>query len=168
MDIVVNDTNIFIDLYSVGLIDAFFNLPFEVHTVDFVVNEIEDEQQSLLVNRLIDNGRLTVHSFAAEELLEVLELQANAGGNVSVTDCAVWQYAKQRDYVLLTGDRQLRNKAIESNVTVKGILYVFDQLVECSILPPKDAATKLKELMAINVRLPKGLIQERIVKWESL
>ena len=29
MDIVVNDTNIFIDLYSVGLIDAFFNLPFE-------------------------------------------------------------------------------------------------------------------------------------------
>lgn len=60
MDIVVNDTNIFIDLYSVGLIDAFFNLPFEVHTVDFVVNEIEDEQQSLLVNQLIDNGRLTV------------------------------------------------------------------------------------------------------------
>lgn len=106
--------------------------------------------------------------FAAEELLEVLELQVNAGGNVSVTDCAVWQYAKQRDYVLLTGDRQLRNKAIESNVTVKGILYVFDQLVECSILPPKDAATKLKELMAINARLPKGLIQERIVKWESL
>lgn len=56
MDIVVNDTNIFIDLYSVGLIDAFFNLPFEVHTVDFVVNEIEDEQQSLLVNQLIDNA----------------------------------------------------------------------------------------------------------------
>ena len=33
---------------------------------------------------------------------------------------------------------------------------------------PKDAATKLKELMAINARLPKGLIQERIVKWERI
>ena len=168
MEIVVNDTNIFIDLYSVGLIDAFFNLPIEVHTVDFIVNEIEEGNQLMLINEFVNDGRLKVHSLTDHELAEVVELQSNAGGNVSIPDCAVWHYAKQNNYVLLTGDRQLRNKAIASNVTVKGVLYIFDQLVEYNTLSPDDAAKKLAELMEINPRLPKHLIIERIAKWENL
>ena len=168
MEIVVNDTNIFIDLYSVGLIDDFFSLPIEVHTVDFIVNEIENEQQLMLINQFVNDGRLKVHSLTGRELAEVVELQSNAGGNVSIPDCAVWHYAKQNNYVLLTGDRQLKNKAIASNVTVKGILYVFDQLVEHSIVSSCQAAEKLKNLMTINPRLPKNLIRERIEKWEKV
>ena len=41
MDIVINDTNIFLDLYDVDLLDTFFQLPVQVHTVDFVVDEIK-------------------------------------------------------------------------------------------------------------------------------
>ena len=44
MQIVVNDTNLFIDLIHAELIDFFFQLPFEVHTTDFVVGEIEDPE----------------------------------------------------------------------------------------------------------------------------
>ena len=80
MEIVVNDTNIFIDLYSVGLIDDFFSLPIEVHTVDFIVNEIENEQQLMLINQFVNDGRLKVHSLTGRELAEVVELQSNAGG----------------------------------------------------------------------------------------
>ncbi len=40
MEIVINDTNIFLDLYDIGLLDDFFQLPIRVHTVDFVINEI--------------------------------------------------------------------------------------------------------------------------------
>ena len=36
MEIVVNDTNIFIDLHSIRLLDQFFELPITGHTVDFV------------------------------------------------------------------------------------------------------------------------------------
>ncbi len=43
--IVVNDTNIFIDLMSVDLLDDFFRLPIEIHTTDFVLNELTDESQ---------------------------------------------------------------------------------------------------------------------------
>ena len=32
--IVVSDTNVFIDLYSIGLLKEFFSLPWEVHTTD--------------------------------------------------------------------------------------------------------------------------------------
>lgn len=37
-DIVVSDTNIFIDLMSVGLLDLVCNLPLQIHTVDYVVS----------------------------------------------------------------------------------------------------------------------------------
>lgn len=45
MEIVVNDTNIFIDLHSIGLLEQFFELPIKVHTVDFIVNELINSEQ---------------------------------------------------------------------------------------------------------------------------
>lgn len=41
--IVVNDTNVFIDLLVVGLLEQFFLLPWEVHTTDFVMQELLKE-----------------------------------------------------------------------------------------------------------------------------
>lgn len=38
--IVVSDTNIFIDLISVNLLDGFFSLPWEVHTTDMIMKEL--------------------------------------------------------------------------------------------------------------------------------
>ena len=43
--IVVNDTNIFIDLISVDLLDEFFSLPIDIHTTDFVVHELTEPLQ---------------------------------------------------------------------------------------------------------------------------
>ena len=40
MEIIVSDTNIFIDLHSCGLLDSFFKLPYNVHTTDFVMSEL--------------------------------------------------------------------------------------------------------------------------------
>lgn len=56
MEIVVNDTNIFIDLHSIRLLDQFFELPITVHTVDFVINELTDEVQFKAINKYIENG----------------------------------------------------------------------------------------------------------------
>ena len=38
--IVISDTNIFIDLVDAGLIDAFFALPFEIHTTTYIIEEL--------------------------------------------------------------------------------------------------------------------------------
>ncbi len=40
--VVVSDTNIFIDLISVDLLDEFFRLPFEIHTTDFIIHELKE------------------------------------------------------------------------------------------------------------------------------
>ena len=40
--IVVSDTNIFIDLISVSLLDGFFSLPWEIHNTDMIMKELKD------------------------------------------------------------------------------------------------------------------------------
>lgn len=44
--IVVSDTNVFIDLISVGLHELFLSLPMEVHTTDMVIYEVKRKGQS--------------------------------------------------------------------------------------------------------------------------
>jgi rRNA-processing protein FCF1 len=165
--IVVNDTNIFIDLYKVGLLDAFFHLPWEVRTTDFVMLELQREDQRDTVLCFKEDGVLHVVQFEFEEIVEIdyLKRRFSEKANVSLTDCSVWYYAKQNGYIMHTGDRKLRHSAIRDGVDVKGILYVFDMLVETETIPLETAYEKLDSLSVINPRLPKEEIEKRLTKW---
>ena len=165
--IVVNDTNVFIDLHDVGLLDKFFRLPWEVYTTDFVMSELQQDDQKAAVVGFKAEGRLHVVEFEFEEIVEInkLKQQYNVQTNVSLTDCSVWYYAKQNGYILLSGDRKLRNSAMKDGVEVKGILYVFDMLVETETITLKTASEKLALLKAINPRLPENEIKKRLKRW---
>ena len=163
--IIVNDTNIFIDLHSIGLLSQLCDLPYEIRTVDFVMAEIVDNRQQEDMGHLVKEGKITVESFTAEELIEIVNEHAAVSGNLSIPDCSVCYYARKHDITLLTGDRQLRRYAESHNLTVHGILFIFDELVAHSVISPEVAAGKLKELYSINVRLPKSEIQRRIDRW---
>lgn len=56
MKILVNDTNIFIDLHSVGLLEEMCRLPYEIHTVDLVVAEIAYADQRRILMNLLPKG----------------------------------------------------------------------------------------------------------------
>lgn len=167
MDIIVNDTNIFIDLHSIGLLDRFCELPYEIRTVDFVMAEISNPLQHTDIERLVTAGKIRVESFTAEELIEIVDEHSAVSGNLSIPDCSVCYYARKHGVLLLTGDRQLRKYAEAGRLTVKGILFVFDELVSHSVITPAAAAEKLRELYTINVRLPKSKIQRRIELWDN-
>lgn len=168
MDIVVNDTNIFLDLMSVGLLDASFSLPIKFHTVDYVLAEITDEGQRKHMTALSEKGKLYIKEFDGSEFAEIMDLYGNRNNNVSVVDCSVWYYAKKNNYRLITGDGKLRKSATSDGVIVSGILYITDMLVSCNIIDRKSMADKLRELYTINKRLPRKLIDERISSYESL
>lgn len=110
MDIVVSDTNIFIDLISVGLMEASCRLPIKIHTVDYVMNEITDDIQKEVINKLADEGKITVKHFSPEEFMHIIEIYSSRSNNVSVTDCSVWYYAKQNSFRLLTGEQQTKEQ----------------------------------------------------------
>lgn len=167
MEIIVNDTNIFIDLHSIGLLGALCDLPYDVRTVDFVVNEITDKAQAESLASLVGEGKIKIESFNIDELAEIIEEHSSVSGNLSVPDCSVCYYARKHSATLLTGDRQLRRYAEGNNVTVRGILFIFDELVANKIIDAGIAAQKLRELTNINVRLPKSEITKRIKNWNE-
>lgn len=169
--IVVNDTNVFIDLFSVGLLEEFFFLPWEIHTTNFVMLELLREGQQVSVAHYRDTGRLHIPVFEQEELIEIGRMYQRYYGkktNVSFTDCSVWYYAKVNHYELLTGDRKLRNASHHDGVEVHGVIHVFDCLVASGIVEQKTAAEKLKQLYRLNPRLPKDEIEKRLEEWESV
>ena len=61
MEIIINDTNVFLDLYDVGLLETFFQLPVTVHTIDLVVNEIIRPAEQKAIQALIGKGQLLVN-----------------------------------------------------------------------------------------------------------
>lgn len=70
--IVVNDTNVFIDLFDVGLLEAFFSLPWEIHTTEFVMLELTRERQHISVSQYVDNGLLHISVFEPVVMNDVL------------------------------------------------------------------------------------------------
>ena len=167
MEIIINDTNVFLDLYDVGLLETFFQLPVTVHTIDLVVNEIIRPAEQKAIQALIGNGQLLVKEYSAQDLNDRFMVNVACGGNLTLTDSTVIYYAKSLpECRILTGDRQLRNRAEQRGIKVSGILYVFDQLVEHGLLSHEEAAKRLSALFRINTRLPKGEIEARIEKWK--
>lgn len=167
MKILVNDTNIFIDLHSVGLLEEMCRLPYEIHTVDFVVAEIADADQRRIFDELVAQGGIFIDGFTADEVIEIVEEHSSVSGNLSIPDCSVCYFARKHNVPMLTGDRRLRRYAEEQSIEVHGILFIFDELVKHDIISTSMAADRLQELFAINARLPKAEIRERINRWRS-
>ena len=155
MEIIVNDTNIFIDLYSCNLLDDFFMLPYNIHTTDFVMNELKEDEQRKVVTKFRNSGQLTIKSFDPQEILSIWEYyrMANKACNLSIEDCSVLKYTKSLNVArLLTGDKTWRTRA---------------ELVKHKIISPKEAVCHLKLLIEKNVRLPKDEIEKRFILWED-
>lgn len=165
MQIVVNDTNLFIDLIHAELIEQFFQLPFEVHTTDFVVGEIEEPEQVEIINELVGSRRLVVSGSTSDEVEEIMSLQEMVS-KLSIPDCSVWHYSKKYNYTLLTGDNLLRKTAAKDQVVVKGLLYIFDELVRLELILPDVACEKLRFLLETGTRLPKDACDERFERWK--
>ena len=164
MEIVVNDTNILIDLYSAGLLPYLNKLGLDFRTLDVIINEIEDAEQQAAVRSIIDDGILSVYSLSGAQVGTVFQKVAEYQGvcNLSAEDISVMVYAIDNNCRLLTGDKKLRDKAILENVKVSGILYLTDMLSQTDAIDNDEMISALERLLNSNSRLPKKLIEERI------
>lgn len=166
MEIVVNDTNILIDLCNAGLLHYCKKLNLEFRTLDVVINEIEVDEQLHAVQRIIDEGTLKVYSLSGEQMGTVFQKVVEYEGkcNLSAEDISVMVYAIDNNCRLLTGDKTLKTKAILENVKVSGILFLTDMLTQENIISNEEMIIALERLLNSNNRLPKRLINERIEK----
>lgn len=164
--VVVSDTNIFIDLYKIDLLDEFFSLAIHIHTTDFIIHELKVMDQK---NKILDYGKLFIKKFDMQEMIKLVSFQRKIQDktNVSIQDCSVWIYAQDNGYILLTGDGKLRRTAIKEGTNVRGILYIFYKMVEEKLLTPQKACEKIQLLRQINGRLPSKEIEKRVCIWSK-
>ncbi|MCP4971749.1 MAG: PIN domain-containing protein [Arcobacter sp.] len=166
MKIVINDANIIIDLVKLNLLDNFSKLNFELYTTDFVFEELNEEQKSP-VSVLHRNNKLTIiETTELADYQKISDLLERSNG-LSFEDCSVWYYATKLSGTLLTGDRKLRKQVSNDGIEVRGIIYIFDELIKQKLLDFPKAIEKIKQLTQLNSRLPQKEIAKRIALWKS-
>lgn len=145
--IAVTDANIFIDLYDLGLTKSFFNLELEIHTTSAVLFELYAEQQEIL-QAYQSVGRLEVHNLQEQDFIEIYN--ENYPKSLSEADKSVLHVANKINACVLSSDKTLRNCAKNKEIEYHGMIWIFDKLVETVTLTPKEAKTKLNQLVASN------------------
>lgn len=162
--VIINDANILIDLIKLELIDPFFRLEeTDYVTTDFVFEELYEEQKQQLYP-FIHSNQLKIMTSSGEELIEISKIISSSNG-LTIQDCSVHYYAFTLQGILLTGDGRLRKFSKNKGVEVRGIIYLFDELLSNQIINHKTAIEKIKLLLSFNTRLPTKEIESRIALW---
>lgn len=168
LKIAVTDACIFIDLYDLGLVTSFFQLDIEIHTTSSVYFELYSEQQQVLkAYQSVD--RLFVHNLKEEDFLEIHS--ESYPKSLSETDKSVLHIASKLDACVLSSDKTVRNCAKNKDIEYHGMIWIFDKLVEVNILTEKEAASKLKQLVATNFIFQNNQplvdeIEKRLTLWK--
>lgn len=157
-----SDTNIWIDFKT---INAMW-LPFKLHH-DYVMSNdaIQDELLSPLElkDELLDLGLIPMELDDSDLLL--VYNYASKYSQLSSYDTFAMAIAKNRGYILLTGDGNLRKAAISEGISVKGTLWILDELFNNGHITKVEYLQYLKELQKYNgkqIRLPSVELERRI------
>ena len=90
--------------------------------------------------------------------------------SLSETDKSVLHIANKINACVLSSDKTLRNCAKNKDIECHGMIWIFDKLVETSVLAPKQATSKLKQIVAMNFVFQNNPqlideIEKRMILW---
>ena len=102
MIIIVNDANILIDLVELKILHWFFQLEFEFHTTNLILEELFVEQKEALFP-YIETGSLIVDDITEEDLIEILKIR-DTKPSLSEQDCSTFYKAQQYSAIIITSD----------------------------------------------------------------
>lgn len=157
--ICVTDTNFWIDLDTADLLGPAFRLPCEWQAPDVIIAELKKPEGADLVRR-----GLRVCELDGRQVAEVVELAATYS-RPSRIDLFALVLARAQEALLLTGDRHLRQAAEQQGVRVHGTLWLLDEMVESSVIPPGEAAEALLLMKEGRRRLPVDEVDRRLARW---
>ena len=150
-EILINDACIFFDLMDLNLLHEFFKLNFRVYTTPLVIGEITDSTQLSIISNYITDEILVVDNNGAFEIIQ--EINDDHPG-LSFADSSVLELAIRIKGSIISSDKALRNESKRRNLTVRGILWIIETLLERGIITIEIAIEKLKILPEINQRAP--------------
>ena len=163
--VAIQDACILIDLVNTEIFDHCLSLPYHFCTTDIIFDELHGWQQEI-VRPHITAGSFKVLNIDAFDMSSILELSVNQR-KLSTEDISAYYFAKKLDALLLTGDERLKKMARAENIPAVGILWIFNELVEQSVINKNAACNLLEKLMQKNRRLPPGPCDQLLKKWKA-
>jgi rRNA-processing protein FCF1 len=134
MRIIISDTSCLIDLRKASLLEAFMNLPYDIMIPDTLFEE-ELLNFSEAEKKLLLEGGLAVIELPSEGVLRAQEIEAGFPA-LSIHDCFAFTLAERNPgCILLTGDKSLKNIAIDHEIEVHGVLWALDEIKSYGTAP---------------------------------
>lgn len=158
--LLINDTNIWIDLKAINLIKEVFSLPYKIGVPNILYNDELKEKDG----RLLESCGIIILEMTENEVLETA-MRSSQTNRVSFNDLTTLVVAKERGYTLVTGDGNLRKIASKERISLKGTIWLLDEMVEYKVITKEKAAIACQELLKQGRRLPKEELIRRISKW---
>lgn len=153
--IAVTDTNIFIDLFKLGIEEVFFNLPLEIWTSDLIIDEHHEREQELLT-KYEQQGKLFIDIY---DTIEPLEYPSP----LTDEDVALVSLAYEKKAVLVSGDKKMVQWCRKHKLESHGLLWVIDMMVIEGLIGKDIAIQLIQRLLVINewfpIRQSKDLIE---------
>lgn len=167
MELIVDDTNILIDLANIGLAPFCRDMDLTFLTTDFVIHELRDSRQFEIIRPLIEEGKLVEKHFEGKDVIELTMLyqECHRTSNLTPADCSVMLLAQKERCRLLTNDQKLLRIARSRGITTNGLLWLTDLMVNDGVVLPMTMANSLQELLRTNMSAPREQIMERIEKY---
>ncbi len=160
-EIVIKDACIIFDLVDLDLLGSFFSLAVTAITTPQVIGEILDEDQLKAISAYVDNGLLQVdNSGDYQRMLEIAEQYPG----LSTADSSVLEIALRKEAIIFSSDGLLRKISTNKNLTVRGVLWIIEQLFIGGLITKEVALGKLQVYSDINMRAPKKEIDKLIDK----
>ena len=163
MQVLVSDTSVLIDLDRGSLVEATFRLPYEFTVPDLLyVRELKDHGGP----DLIELG-LRVAELGGDVVALALSYRRRRK-SLSLPDSFALALARTNSWILLSGDRGMRELAVEEEVPCHGVLWLLDRLFEHRVIDPEELSAGLQRIADHpRCRLPQPEIRRRLRSYSS-
>ena len=161
--LLVSDTSVLIDLDRGGVLEALFQLPFDLGVPDVLFDRELDgwagpdlRALGLQVIGLDSSGVTLAQRYAKRE------------PRLSTPDTFALALASVGGHILLAGDGNLRTLAQSERVECHGVLWVLDQLEEHGVLRARQLVAALETIASHpRCRLPRPEVQQRLSRYRA-
>jgi hypothetical protein len=161
MIILVSDTSILIDLDRGGLIETAFSCGLTMVVPDLLY-ETELAQENGNYLKALGLGVINLNPREVE-MAQSIHSKRPA---LSLPDCFALCCATRPEHTLVTGDKALRNEATSRLGTVRGLLWLLDQMEASGAVSNDHLYQGLIRITAnVRCRLPKEEVSSRLEKW---
>jgi len=156
LQLLISDSNIFIDMEVSNLTKKMFELPYRFAVPDILYyEELEEEHKNLL-----EYG-LKLKRVSSKSIIFVDSVLSKYR-KIGFYDKLALATARQESCPLVTGDRALREAGIKEGIEIFGTIWLVEALIKHSIITVDEAKEAYKLMRENGRRLPWEFIKKRL------